>query len=275
MFDAARPSTHSLLQEPAFVWALRLCGQSPVVLQSGLVLLKRQFFGVPVLMLPRAQPPADLCVQLSEAGLHRLPLILSPETPLVAPRLLRLHRPQICARVDLCQSQNDRRAALHPKWRNQLNRAETSRLAVRHSRLTPDPDTPVLRLEAAQAQARRYAHWPAPLTAAFAKAAPAQTHLFTAILGRQNVAHMLFLSHGGRATYQIGHTTTLGKAHCAHNLLLWQAACQLAQIGIEDLDLGLLHPRTPGLNRFKLRSGAREVQTGGTWLRWKPWQAGR
>lgn len=271
MFDAARPSTHALLQDPAFVAALRLCGQNPIVLPDGTVLLKRRFFGMPVLMLPRALPPDDLIEQLKAAGVQRLPLVLSPERPWHRPRALRLHRPQTIAKVDLRPSAEVLRDRLHRKWRNQLKRAEAGPLKLRHSHLPADPDHPVLRREAAQARARGYAHWPAPLTAAFAKAAPEQTHLFTANLKGQPVAHMLFLSHGGRASYHIGHTTARGKAHCAHNLLMWRAFCDLAQRGIEEIDLGLLDPRTPGLNRFKLRSGAEMVRTGGTWLRWRPW----
>ncbi len=271
MFDAVRPSSYALLQDPAFVAALRLCGQTPIVLPDGTVILKRRFFGVPVLMLPRAMPTDDLAAQLSDTGLQRLPLILSPEQSWQGCGAIRLHRPQSTAQVDLRPPEAQRRAALHPKWRNQLRKAEAGPLKVSQTLMPADPDHPVLRLDAAQAQVRRYAHWPAPLTAAFAKAAPDQTHLFIASLGPQPVAHMLFLSHGGRASYHIGHTTTRGKAECAHNLLLWRAFCDLARIGIETVDLGLLNPRTAGLNRFKLRSGARQVQTGGTWLRWRPW----
>lgn len=271
MFDAVRPSSHALLQDPAFVAALRLCGQNPIVLMDGTVILQRRFFGLPVLMLPRAIPTDDLTAQLSDIGLQRLPLILSPERPWSGTGALRLHHSQTLAQVDLRPPEGGLRAALHPKWRNQLRRAETGPLQLRRGHLPADPDHPVLRLEAAQAKARRYAHWPAPLTAAFAKAAPEQTHLFTASLKGQSIAHMLFLSHGGRASYHIGLTTAQGKAECAHNLLLWRAFCDLARIGVETVDLGLLNPNTAGLNRFKLRSGARTVQTGGTWLRWRPW----
>lgn len=270
MFDAPRPSFHSLLQDPAFAGALRLCGQRPVLLPGGLMLLRRRFFGVPVLMLPRATPPPDLTVQLVAAGLQHLPLILSPERAGKIPGALRLSGPRPLARLPLTGSLAQRRAALHPKWRNQLRRAEASRLEISCAPLPADPDHPLLRREAAQARARGYASWPAPLTAAFAKCAPAQTHLFCARRQGQDIAQMLFLSHGARASYHIGFINAAGKAHCAHNLLLWQAAGALAARGITEMDLGPLHPRTAGLNRFKLRSGARAVETGGSWLRWRP-----
>mgnify|MGYP003637816286 CR=1 FL=1 len=60
MFDATPARDTPLMQSPAFTAALRLCGENPIVLLSGLVLLHRRVLGVPVLMLPRAAPPADL-----------------------------------------------------------------------------------------------------------------------------------------------------------------------------------------------------------------------
>jgi lipid II:glycine glycyltransferase (peptidoglycan interpeptide bridge formation enzyme) len=100
--------------------------------------------------------------------------------------------------------------------------------------------------------------------------APAQTHLFTAWQGRTPVAHMLFLCHGRSATYHIGHISPVGRAVCAHNLLLWHASDCLADRGFSQVDLGLLHRDSPGLTRFKRRAGAQVQMTGGTWLRWTP-----
>ncbi|MDG1170769.1 MAG: GNAT family N-acetyltransferase, partial [Sulfitobacter sp.] len=66
MFDEAAlpPHSHALMQDPAFARALRFCGQRPIVLPSGLMLLQQRLAGVPVLMLPRAAPPPDLRAQL-------------------------------------------------------------------------------------------------------------------------------------------------------------------------------------------------------------------
>ena len=269
MFDAAphAPDT-PLMQDPAFAAALRLLGQTPVTLPGGLTVLSRRIAGVPVLMLPRAAPPADLGAQLAEAGLHRHPLILSPEHADIRPRALRIAPAQTLLRVYLTPPRNIRRAALHQKWRNQLRNAERSALRVIRRPLCPDH--PLLAQEAAQACARRYRNWPRALTAAFARVAPEQTHLFTALLRGHPVAHMLFLTHGGRASYHIGHTLPEGKRTQAHNLLLWQAMCLLADSGHHSLDLGPDAPNAPGLTRFKTRAGARPQLTGGTWLRWRP-----
>lgn len=268
MFDEAPLATHALMQDPAFETALRRCGQDPLRLPGGLMVLQRRFAGMRVCMLPRAVPPVDLAAQLREMGLHRNPLILSPETLAPLPRCLPVQGARASAIWDVSRRAADCRAGLHPKWRNQLKRAEARALQFSHHRLPPDPQGDVLKKAAEQAKARGYSLWPAPLTAAFAAVAPNQTHLFKVKSKGVEIAHMLFLSHGTRASYHIGHTTEAGKAASAHNLLLWRAARHLARAGVTQLDLGLVDGQTPGLDRFKLRTGAQPVPTGGTHLYW-------
>lgn len=270
MFDEAPSHDIALMQDPAFAAALKLCGQEPLRLSSGHMVLQRRFMGLRVAMLPRAQPPPDLPVLLRDAGLHRTPLILSPETRSPLPRCLRLRKPQELALLALHPDKDACRAALHPKWRNQLRNAEKRNLKIKISRLPADPSHPVLASETRQSRARRYRSWPAPLTAAFAAAAPDQTCLLAAYDGSDCIAHMLFLIHGSRATYHISHTTDAGRAASAHNLLLWRGLRKLARKGVRTLDLGVLSPETPDLNRFKMRTGAVATKTGGTHLLWSP-----
>lgn len=270
MFDEARPLLTPLMQDPAFAQALRLCGQKPVVLPDGMLVLCRRIAGITLAMLPRASPPDDLDAQLRAVALHRCPLILSPQTPCALPRSLRLRAPRDMAVLDLTNSEEERRANLHGKWRNQLKRGEEHQLSVTRKPLPADPDTPVLRQELLQSRRRGYANWPAPLTAGFAAAAPDQTHVFRTLHKGRVVAHMLFLTHGACATYQLGHITNEGKALCAHNLLLWRASRYFAKRGIVQLHLGVLSADTPDLDRFKLRCGARRQPTGGTHLYWRP-----
>lgn len=268
MFDASPPPfDHPLMQNRAFAAALRLCGEEPITLPSGHLLLNRRIAGVPVLMLPRAAPPPDLSVQLRTAGLHRRPLILSPEVPALMPRAINVAAPRKLLIVDLTTSQESRRAALHQNWRHQLGQAESNALRILRRPMTPDH--PLLAVEAEQAHERRYQNWPTALTSAFARIAPDQTYVFTALLRGHPVAHMLMLTHSTRATYHIGHTTDQGRAVHAHNLILWEAMNTLAARGITSLDLG--PETTPQIDRFKRRAGARAVPTGGTWLRWTPW----
>lgn len=267
MFDASPPAfDHPLMQDRAFAAALRLCGEDPITIPSGHILLNRRILGVRVLMLPRAAPPADLIVQLKSLGLHRRPLILSPERPSMMPRAANVANPRALFTLDLTAPRDTRRAALHQNWRHQLGQAERSTLRILHRPLMPDH--PLLALDVQQSRARRYQNWPTALTAAFASAAPDQTHLFTALLRGYPVAYMLMLTHGSRATYHIGHTTDEGRALNAHNLILWEAMNTLAADGIATLDLG--PETTPQIDRFKRRAGAQTLPTGGTWLRWTP-----
>jgi hypothetical protein len=270
MLDHAAPTDHSLLQDPAFAGALRSLGQTPLTLPNGQLLLRRVLMGLPVLMLPRATPPPDLRAQLSALGLHRLPLILSPDGPCARPAAIRLRAPQIRVILDLSPDIDTRRAALHGKWRNALRRAEKSNLTVRRTHLPPDPNHPLLQAETEQARIRGYGNWPAALTAAFAGAAQKQAQLFTAKQGKSEVAQVLFLRHGAQASYHIGMISDAGKACAAHNLLIWNAMNWLAKTGCHSIDLGLVHPKEPGLTRFKTRTGAQLRPTGGTWLQWNP-----
>ena len=267
MFDASPPSAdHPLMQDRAFAAALRLCGEDPITLPSGHLLLNRRIVGVPTLMLPRSAPPPDLLAQLKSLGLQRRPLLLSPELPCPMPRAINVASPRALFTIDLTAPRETRRAALHQNWRHQLGQAERSALRILHRPLKPDH--PLLTYDATQSRERRYQNWPTSLTAAFASAAPDQTHLFTALLRGYPVAHILMLSHGSRATYHIGHTTDQGRSLHAHNLILWEAMNKLATRGISTLDLD--PETTPQIDRFKRRAGAKAQPTGGTWLRWTP-----
>lgn len=259
-----------LLQDPAFDAALRARGARTLRLGGGELVLLRRFAGLRLAMLPRAAPPPGLARALAEAGLARVPLILSPDHPCPLPPALCLQRPRDLILLDLPRENARARKALHPKWRNQLRLAEKRPIHIVEGPLAPDPEHPLLRMERRQARQRGYLNWPAPLTAAFAMAAPEQTLWLRAGVRDRVVAHMLFLIHGSRATYHIGQTSPEGRRLHAHNLLLWRASRQLASMGVRRIELGLVQPGAPGLNRFKLRTGARRQPTGGSWLYWRP-----
>lgn len=235
------------------------------------MVLQKRILGLRLCLVPRATPPEDLGAQLRAAGVHRWPVILSPERPVPLPRSWRLCKPRTLSIWEISKGDASLRAALHQKWRNQLCKAERANLQIKLCPLPAKTDGPVLRTASHQAAQRGYQLWPDRLTAAFAKVAPHQTHLFQAHHRGREIAHMLFLSHGNTATYHIGHITEDGKDRAAHNLILWQAALHFKTQGVRTIDLGMLDPRTPTLNRFKRRTGARQQQTGGTHLYWHPW----
>jgi hypothetical protein len=270
---------HALQQDPGFAAALQMCGRPPVVLpgEPRSQVWCRRVLGLRVALLSRAALTLpglpELFDRLASAGLGHSPLIVTPEHRVALGHLgaLPLMTPGWIARLDLTRPADMRRAALHPKWRNQLRKAMSGGPRWDHRAMPPDLHHPLIRAEAAQRRARGYGNWPLPVTLAFAQCVPQQTRLFTAYHKGRAVAYMLFFLHGTSASYHIGHITPEGRSLCAHNLLLWQGANWLAGQGIETLDLGLLDSvRTPGLVRFKLRSGAQARALGGTWLLWPP-----
>ncbi|WP_353472021.1 GNAT family N-acetyltransferase [Salipiger sp. H15] len=158
------------------------------------------------------------------------------------------------------------RAALAPKWRNHLNRAEGSGLEVR--RLPLQGDHWLLAAEAAQARARRYRNLPPRLLAAFAAANPGAAWIWEARRHGAALAAIAVLRHGHMASWTTGVTTPEGRAAQAMTLLLWEAMRWLSTRGHDRLDLGMLNSDdAPGITRFKLGTGAQAHRLGGTWLR--------
>lgn len=280
----ARPA--ALQQSSEFARALGACGQTPLWLagspQSPDVLVLRRRFagGLHAAMINRA--PVDdlpgLIARLRATGLGRTPLILTPET--APPDLVRhgavpLMSPAHVALLDLAPNPQQRRAALHQKWRNRLNHAAAQGLRLTRQNMPDDPDHWLLAADSAQQAARGYRSWPVPLTLAYARQNKGRAKLFQAFEGREPVAAMLILTHGSgansAATYHIAHSTARGRHLSAHNLLMWEAMSWLAAKGVRQLDLGLINTEdAAGLARFKLGTGARLHRLGGTWALWPP-----
>ena len=177
---------------------------------------------------------------------------------------LQIARGAELAMIDLCEA-DSMRARLNQKWRNQLKKAERAPMTIVDQPLDATRHNWFFQAEAAQQRARKYKSYPAAFLLAYAKANPGQARLYTAAENGEPVAAMLILKHGRAATYQAGVTTELGRKHCAHNGLLWKAMSDLSRRGFETLDLGR-SDLNPGLARFKLGSGARIEQLGGSLL---------
>lgn len=217
-----------------------------------------------VFWMPRGpvwrDPPDDRAPTLALRDLRRTVArrglwIVSQDGTGPLPATLPLSRAQRVAEMDLARDTATRRAALHPKWRRALVRAEAAGLRIEARTLRP-ADAALLAHEAAQRRDRRYAALPAAFTTAWAALHPDATRILVAHSGGAPVAFMLFLLHAPVATYHIGWSGPEGRRLAAHALLLWRASDWLAAQGFLRLDLGALDPRTPGLDRFKLRSGA-------------------
>lgn len=296
MFDIA-PDTNSSLhpgsQRPAalqqsaeFTRALQACGQPGLVLPATqstpqtLVLRRRVLSRLPIAMVNRASHPdlPQLLQQLKQAGLARTPLILSPDSP--DPTLARLGAvplmsPAHVALLPLPRDPDQRRAALHQKWRNRLNHAAAQPLRLTRQNMPDDPGHWLLAADTAQQAARGYRSWPVPLTLAYARQNRGSAKLFQAFEGRDPVAAMLILTHGSgansAATYHIAHSTARGRHLSAHNLLMWEVMSWLSAKGFHQLDLGVINTEdATGLARWKLGTGAQLHRLGGTWGLWPP-----
>lgn len=181
--------------------------------------------------------------------------------------LLPLVTPGSQARLAL-GSPDEMLARQRGKWRNRLRRAQDGPLRVSHAPLPDEPDHWLLLREEAQSKRRRYRRLPMQFTAAWRATNGARsTRLFVARYGKVPVAAMLFLLHGGGASYHIGWSDELGRQCHAHNLLLWEASRWLSDRGYSWIDLGTLDTEsTPGLARFKLGAGAQPLMLGTTFL---------
>ncbi|THH36871.1 GNAT family N-acetyltransferase [Aliishimia ponticola] len=205
---------------------------------------------------------------LSRVG-HRVLINAEPgqEHLLERAGLLQIMTPATVAELDLAAGPDAMRAAMHQKWRNRLRRAERSAVQVTSRAMIADSQNWIIKAEKAQRKARRYRGLPPEFALAYAQANPQMARLFEARHKGKVIAGMLFLLHGARATYFIGHSLPDGRVWNAHNLLLAKAAQTLSQSGVATLDLGLVDTvNAPGLARFKLGSGARAQRLGGTWL---------
>ncbi len=155
-------------------------------------------------------------------------------------------------------------AAMHGKWRNRLRAAMRGPLTLHSSPFCPNKHDWLLQHEARQREKRRYTALP---HAVLQHLPTDQTLLIQACLNGTPVAAMLFILHAPGASYHIGWSGRDGRAHHAHNLILWHAARNLRRRGVTMLELGTLDSKhTPGLTRFKLGSGAKPVKLGFTWL---------
>ncbi|SFA77910.1 Acetyltransferase (GNAT) domain-containing protein [Poseidonocella pacifica] len=271
-----------LQQHPAYARALRAGGRcvEELCLTSGTasgsaLALRRSFAGFPVSLVSRG-PILDRGAEQADAigsvrGHLRGAVIFSPDHPPAMRGLVPLMTAAHVAEWRLHSNAADLRAALRVKWRNRLTRAEAEDTEVRVSPMPADPSHWLFAREAALRRRRKYRALPAWLAVAYAATSPDLAWLFEARKNGETVAGMLFLRHGGAATYHMGWSGDEGRRVSAHTLLLWRAATFFAQRGVERIDLGTVDTESsPGLARFKLGTGAKLRPLGGTWLA-PPW----
>lgn len=173
--------------------------------------------------------------------------------------------------LDLRPDEQNLRAGLKGKWRNQLVGAEKSGLSISVGGRKPHAYDWLLKQEKTQRDNRRYQATPLGLVPAFVAAATPRSGTsvisVTAILNRKKIAGAIFLLHGNSATYHIGWAGEEARSLNAQNLILWQGMLALKNKGIKFLDLGGLNTvDLAGIARFKLGTGATPLTLAGAYI---------
>lgn len=162
--------------------------------------------------------------------------------------------------IDLTHSADDLRSQLHPKWRNQLNKAERANLEIHFG---SDFDWLLDQYE----QHRDMARFTGPSAAILADIPPEKTFTVTARHKGVTISGVLFLLHGQSATYQVAWTSDDGRSLHTTNRLLWEALLGLKEMGFTSLDLGGVDPiNAPGIAHFKSRMGGASYTLVGTYI---------
>lgn len=278
----ARVSSHRA--ERAAVWRAGEDGGPPLALAQAIVwrplgLAVARLLRGPVFLSEPEPAERDAAFALIAARWRarrgRL-LLLSPELPEGADAdraMRRLGKRRMVTGyssvwLDLRPDETALRGALHPKWRNQLRRAERGRLRVQAGQGGAPLDGLLARHEAQRRKARLRMPSAAQVRAVVEAARDRRgTLVATAQLGSETVAGALFLRHGRAATYHVGWSGPAGRAASAQNLLLWRGLLELKARGVEWLDLGGIDGLSmPGISRFKLGLGGTPFTLAGTYL---------
>ena len=255
-----------LQQHPHFAACLRAAGRDVVETEHGVLMLRR-FGPLKVGLISRGE------AAMLEAPAPKGTTLLFNAERALAPELRRAGFWRLRAPVTIADWQINRPASklrrdMRKTWRHALQRAEEHKLKLSVTTLPREADHWLLSAEAKQARAKGYRGLPNWVALAWAALHPKDTVLIEARYRDDLVAGQLFLRHGGVATYHMAHTTERGRAVDAHRLMLWRAATHFAQTGVERLDLGTVDRKNAsGLAQFKLGSGAKARQLGGSWVR--------
>ena len=244
----------------ALVGRFALCTHGPVWVGTVLAEEKREAYRLLKSSLPQRWP--------------RL-LVLTPDEADAPKRLKRVMTGDATVLIDLTRDEAALRADMESSWRNKLSKAERSDLQVQKAGVKPAQYRWLLEAEQKQRQKRGYRAMPLEMTERWqdAKADGANGDkaaglaVFRADLKRDAAAGMLFLIHGKRATYHVGWTSDEGRAHAAHNLILWTAMKDLKARGVTVLDLGGVNTQSgAGIARFKLEAGGKVLLRAGGYV---------
>lgn len=173
------------------------------------------------------------------------------------------------ALLDLSHEVEVLRLQLDHKWRNQLVVSERSGAQVSYSTEVANFEWFENVYEALRKEKGFYGI-PSNLFQDIWKSfhGTGSAHLFICNYQDEKAAAVLIVSHGNSATYLAGWNGPDGRKIHANNLLLWQAVCQLKELGIKYLDLGGIDLKnTPTIASFKLGMHADNYRTIGEFVK--------
>ena len=167
--------------------------------------------------------------------------------------------------VDLKKSEEDLRAGLHSKWRNQLRKAEKS--GVEFSLDETGESFPRFMLNYKMDQyMKSYKNLSARHVKLYFKMFSQAGGAFLAHIGSPDdpLASALVFVHGNTATWQIGWLSDEGRKICANHLLLYKIVTILKERHITCFDLGGVNDAdASGIKHFKMGMGGTLVASAG------------
>ncbi len=157
--------------------------------------------------------------------------------------------------VNLQTGENERRANLKKKWRNDLNKAEKQELDIQWD----DRGALYPWIMSAYLKDKAEKNYNGPSQSLMNALAGNFIPRGNMLIGRATkndeiLGGILLFCHGRSATYQIGWNSKAGRNHRAHHILLWEALKILKQRNINNLDLGGMNDETAA-NVKKFKSG--------------------
>jgi len=172
---------------------------------------------------------------------------------------------------DLNEPDELARAGLKSNWRGSLKKSENAELEIKWEKLQESSVEAFTEFKLHYIQDKVSKGYTGISPKLLNNLALFSTQANPMILGKvklddEDIAGVLFLTHGQCATYQIGWSSDIGRLNCAHHLLLWRGREILKEHNIHTLDLGGIndHDDTQkGLSSFKRGIGGKEIELAG------------
>ena len=163
--------------------------------------------------------------------------------------------------IDLSLAERILRRNLHQKWRNLLNKAERAGLKLE---IAEDEGFSFLMDKYTQMMIdKNFSGISVNLLKELRNVTENKlnTQVLFAVKNNIRVSGILVFGYFDTCHYLVGWNSDEGRVLCANYFLIWQAILLFKKIGFHWFDLGGISERsTPGITRFKRRTGGREYR---------------